>query len=459
MKKYRFNKLAIEITRRCNKKCRHCAYGDAQDMSMNTIIINRIFDEVQDVRHISFGSGEALLEIDRISYFIEKLVDSQWTTSLIEVTTNGTICDSRLVDSFEKFCASGNNKVAIIRISNDIFHDPTEYEQALAFYQPLVSEANSRISPAWHSMIDVHYVLDEIEKSKDDPMSLCYSGRAVEFVDNSEEYAIGKNVDVPFCQKHRIKVIGTDIPCELKISANGDVVFGEFVSYDQMDKMLIGNIMEDHLTEIIEQHNDECVVLCSEAELLHFCNRCNHINLKYPQNVNAHILEYIYYGILRVRKRAKCLFPHIHAKDIIEGIPFPSDPNAMDIILDIYKHSPYFTENLISNLKKYKRTHKSKNYIDAMCAAVVTYLRDKNIPRKWPYWMFGTDEDVDAFVISKFSDYSEYCEANPDCVDNDKVYLCNPNEYNVIDYSDDVTVNVWSDYAGHLDLIKGKFHK
>lgn len=455
-KKYRFNKLSIEITRRCNKRCKHCAYGEAQDLSMDTAIIDRLFDDVADVKHIALGNGEVLLEVNRVSYFIDKLAESPWTTSLIEVTTNGTICDPRIVDIFEKFCSSGNNRTAIIRISNDIFHDAAEYERAFAFYQPLVDEANRRISPERRSMINVRYTLDEKPANSDEAIALRYSGRAIELVDNSDEYTFGKNVRIEQCQKHRIKIIGTDIPCDMQISANGDVVFGEFVSYTQMDEISIGNINEQHLTQIIDQHNDRCMVLCSEAGLLHMCKEYSHINLGYQDKNNILVLEYIYKGILRVRDRARQLFPHIPAQDIIERIPFPDNTSGMNLVFDIYKHCPYYTENLMINLKKYYLSPKRRNYMGAMYIAIVMYLKDKNITRKWPYWLFGTDEDVDAFIIRKFADYEEYCELNPDWVDNNKAYLCEPNEDNAIDYTKDPTTDVWSDYLS--DWLLGNIH-
>lgn len=158
------------------------------------------------------------------------------------------------------------------------------------------------------------------------------------------------------------------------------------------------------------------------------------------------VLEYIYKGILRVRDRARQLFPHIPAQDIIDRIPFPDNASGRNLVFDIYKHCPYYTENLMINLKQYYLSPKRRNYMGAMYIAIVMYLKDKNITRKWPYWLFGTDEDVDAFIISKFSEYEECCESNPDWVDNNKAYLCEPNEDNAIDYTKDPTTDVWSDY-------------
>ena len=141
MKRYSFSALAIEITRRCNKKCPHCARGNAQNLTMSEEMIDRIINNAESVEHVTIGSGEALLEIEKIQYLIDKIIKSQWSTKLLELTTNGTIYDKRIIDAFEKICLSGHKNVAVLRISNDQFHDAGEYEQAYAYYKPLADES------------------------------------------------------------------------------------------------------------------------------------------------------------------------------------------------------------------------------------------------------------------------------------------------------------------------------
>ena len=60
MKRYRFSALGIEITRRCNKKCPHCARGSTQNMTMSEEVIDRIINNAESVEHVTIGSGEAL---------------------------------------------------------------------------------------------------------------------------------------------------------------------------------------------------------------------------------------------------------------------------------------------------------------------------------------------------------------------------------------------------------------
>ena len=91
MKKYKFSRLDIEITRKCNRRCAHCMRGEAQELTITEEIIDCIFDSVADVQYIVFTGGEPLLEIEKMIYFIKRLIKSQWSTRCIEFTTNGTV--------------------------------------------------------------------------------------------------------------------------------------------------------------------------------------------------------------------------------------------------------------------------------------------------------------------------------------------------------------------------------
>lgn len=80
MKKYKFVSLFIGLTRRCNQACAHCGKGDAQNLSMSTAIIDKIFSDIADCQRIVIGSGEATLEMDLIEYLINRIINSSWTT-------------------------------------------------------------------------------------------------------------------------------------------------------------------------------------------------------------------------------------------------------------------------------------------------------------------------------------------------------------------------------------------
>ena len=177
--------------------------GDAQDVTMDEKTMDKIFHDVEDVEWIAIGSGEPLLELKRIEYLINKIVESRWSTRVIELTTNGSILDDRLIAILGLFCSAKDGNVAVLRISNDQFHDEVEYQNAYSFYSERANNINSGIRKhLGKSGILVEYVLNNAKELG----NLWYEGRAISYIDSgSSPYRHRENnVGYPYCHNHRI---------------------------------------------------------------------------------------------------------------------------------------------------------------------------------------------------------------------------------------------------------------
>lgn len=119
--------------------CIHCLRGEAQNLTISTEIIDKIFEQVKDCRTISLTGGEPLLELDIINYLIDCINSSNWNTESIQITTNGTIIDKRIIKIFEKFCNKKKNRIAYIRISADKFHNKTLSQAAYSAYSKMTN--------------------------------------------------------------------------------------------------------------------------------------------------------------------------------------------------------------------------------------------------------------------------------------------------------------------------------
>ena len=432
MKKYKFWELALEVTRRCNKACPHCVKGAAQNLSMSTEIIDKIFEDVADAAYLVLLSGEVLLEIDLIEYIVQKLANSQWTTRAIEFTTNGTVRDKRIIDTLEEYCSRKEGNAAFIRISNDQFHDPEEYVQAYNFYTDLANQANARNRTTNRSGgIFVDYT--QIEGNK--IPALTYDGNAINFINSGESgYIRGINVKYPHNEQHRIRIDGDTIPCLIGILANGGVFVTEQMSYDSSDKCSFGNIMDSHLTDIIDQHNNNCVVLCSETNVMDMCKFRTHDALLPTLRGNQHLsfmdLHAVFCNrIIELREKAKQLFTHIPVQDIITAMPFPDDNEIRGQMFDIYEHSPYYNRDLVKKLFRPDKQEKVEYYQNAMIQAILTYLKDQN-KRRYPYDLFGDDNDIlKSMSFRLFAELEKYYASNPSEAKNDYVFDCKPNQY------------------------------
>lgn len=384
MKRYRFSALGIEVTRRCNKKCPHCMKGDAQDVTMDENTIDKIFRDVEDVEWIAIGSGEPLLELGRIEYLINKVIESRWSTRVIELTTNGSILDDRLIEILSLFCSAKDGNIAMLRISNDQFHDEAEYQNAYSFYSERADIINSGIRKyLGKSGILVEYVLNNAKELG----NLWYEGRAVDFIDsgNSSYKHKENNVGYPYSSNHRIKICGNTIPCSLRVLANGNVGFSEIQSYDRSDALSIGNILSESMTEIIDNHNESCMLLCSEMDVLHYSQYGKNAK-ELPPGMYPY-LEFhnmICKKILELRGKVKQQFPCIPAQEIITGLPFPNSPKIKSIIISLYKQCPEYTPNLLANIEKSEYTLKHEIYLGAACKVILANMKKNRINLEYP---------------------------------------------------------------------------
>lgn len=80
----------IEVTRKCNLKCRHCLRGEAENITITKEMIDNYFDNIDGILTLNFTGGEPLLAIDEIEYTIDKIIKDKIRVASLAVITNGT---------------------------------------------------------------------------------------------------------------------------------------------------------------------------------------------------------------------------------------------------------------------------------------------------------------------------------------------------------------------------------
>lgn len=155
--------MYIEITRRCNLRCKHCQRGEKESVDLSKEDIDSFLDNFTNIRHITIGGGEPTLNPDMIEYIVDKIIEKKIVVERLGMITNGHRFDKRIADAFNRFdeyikslkpFRSGtgnkyiNNRVGI-SFSDDPFHKPIRS----------VEEAYKRNCP-W-ILIDRHTVSDE----------------------------------------------------------------------------------------------------------------------------------------------------------------------------------------------------------------------------------------------------------------------------------------------------------
>lgn len=140
MRKLIFDYVSIEITRRCNLKCRHCLRGDAQDVDIDLRTIDALVEQTAKIYNLSFTGGEPTLNVSAIAYTLDALRGHKVPLHSIEVATNGKVLSSEFVKTVKEFSryiaetgASGTD--VSVGISKDRYHQGADPDVALDFYQ------------------------------------------------------------------------------------------------------------------------------------------------------------------------------------------------------------------------------------------------------------------------------------------------------------------------------------
>lgn len=409
MSRYKYDGLSIEITRRCNRVCQHCMLGDAQPITMTTEIIDRLFQDIADCSHISFVGGECLLEMDKIEYFVDKIVESNWNVKTIQITTNGSILDKRIVDVFTKFCAAGNDRYALLRISNDEFHDKEESATAYRFYSELTSNANRLITN--NSKFDC-----KLTQAAGKLGHLRYAGRAVGLFNNdghNPPQSCNYIFRPTYNPNHRIRIdrlSATDaiVRCSISVLATGNICADEEVSYKTLDAASMGNILNDSLVNIIDKHNNECMVLCHEAEQITLCNLFLQQNVDKNFNLQCLIYQKIIDRLFELRQLARKKFPYVSAQDIISTLPgLPQKEDVPLLFVDFYMHSKFRNqtkyideimslvgkETILEMLKDSKKLSDQELECRLMHIAILAHVNNAS-ERRYPYELFGSENDI-----------------------------------------------------------------
>ena len=331
--------LAIEMTRRCNLKCKFCAKGEPQDLDMSKSIIDKTLDEMQGVfiNSLRVSGGEPLLVPELIEYLLDKIIEKHILINDIVIFTNGLCTDLQLCESineiikyqnqiepeisnykelssgFAEYVYAGLSKYKFSIIISDVGRNPFLFknlENTRKFFDTNVKNKDFRISRQSYTMNDLG--------------CLALEGRAAK----NYKDLLGNNVsldDVRILNHNYYFLIGLKnnkhiITKTLSISANGNVFPGCLLSYDRVDKSPMFNII-DCTNDFFKRVNSFCwrypvnnkvADLRSKYEALKFCKE-NNVKLKINEydEINLNVLDYISCKCERTAKEIHSQYPEL----------------------------------------------------------------------------------------------------------------------------------------------------
>lgn len=166
-----YKKIHLQITNKCNFKCRHCYIGNAGKDVMSCSFIRNIFQNFKNksLELVSFSGGEPLLATEAIRCIVDAINEFNINVKMFSFPTNGVYLLDNL-DLIELLFDNSSDKVGI-SISYTSFHRENKE-------------------------IDIKKIINQLPKDKvvyeiidDDYVDLINVGRAKNLTENNFDYS------------------------------------------------------------------------------------------------------------------------------------------------------------------------------------------------------------------------------------------------------------------------------
>ncbi len=148
--------LVIEVTRRCNMQCPHCARGEAQNLDINLEYVATLFEKIDIVSTLTITGGEPSLVPEIINAILDLAIKYGVEINGFYLVTNAKKITMEFVTVLIRLwdeCAdtfSFGDDFPFVQYSNDIYHDFIDTQQegfkllrALRFVSPRNEKDNA----------------------------------------------------------------------------------------------------------------------------------------------------------------------------------------------------------------------------------------------------------------------------------------------------------------------------
>lgn len=220
------SRLYIELTRECDLACYYCLRGEAQNLCFDISTLGNMFDGISNVDELIFSGGEPVKGrniIDVISSLIPN---------------NVRILSFKTVTSF---ASSNEENLQFIRSMENIVN---RHAVCPDLCRIIISRKNGFELPKYQSALI----------SDSDPRNFVVSefGHPLIATCNSK---VGKNPS--YLNGFEYDRYSDKILSDVYVSSNGNVTTSCDLSYDQIDKLYVGNLKSESLKSILSRYSLE----------------------------------------------------------------------------------------------------------------------------------------------------------------------------------------------------------
>lgn len=111
--------LHLSLTRNCTLECEHCLRGNRQHVSMDPLILDKIFQDILEVENLLITGGEPLIAIQSLEKLAEIIRNKMVKINNIFIITNGTVLSERIIKVLTDLNIYSHLE---LKVSSDIFH-------------------------------------------------------------------------------------------------------------------------------------------------------------------------------------------------------------------------------------------------------------------------------------------------------------------------------------------------
>lgn len=300
-----FDKIYIEVTRRCNLSCAHCLRGDAENIDLSYENIDALLNQTEMINSLFFTGGEPSICVDKLEYFIDKIIENNIFLAMLKIVINGKEQSSAFVKVIKKYSdyiksLLGENtdmsQFVEIVISMDRYHKGYNALDSYYFYKVNLYE----------------YARVSTYSAGDNPVN---KGRGKEL---PEMFWYPPNPST----HHKIEILSKDskpicpnyafynlyypeqiyICCELYVTAKGEILNAKFADdeYSKIDSMTFCHVTDNIYEKILEYNKGKPL-----------CIECLKAEKEEMEKMNKDILNINFMSLPNKRERLKNLFDYV----------------------------------------------------------------------------------------------------------------------------------------------------
>jgi len=231
IKSMRVYELSVSTTRRCNMRCDACLRGEPETVDIDERVMPKVFDEVGVIRRLCITGGEPTLNVPALRQIVSLMESRKCVTENIFLITNGKEYAEEVCELFRRMV-----ELCTRNVSSEFVLATSEFHE---------SAPGVRDYMRWRHENSARYI---VRKVVGNPQSnwVIDTGRA-------QTMGLGRRGIPGIAWGPFVVLAGGEIR-RIFVSCRGDVCTTCDISYEDIERLKKGNLIEEPLADIVERN-------------------------------------------------------------------------------------------------------------------------------------------------------------------------------------------------------------